>query len=243
MDSDLLSTLTALTTNATSTLRYPREPSDIFIERDTDSFLGVRVTSLRAIDVSDVIFKRPRPTVGPGKLMRMLVGLGASYVVRSPAEFSAALADFCGCVKVNADAIESSTSSGNMVTVHRASHHRLPIVVRVDRRKGANFLLVDTIIPCTLSLHRKSVLLTVSLNGIQLFGSEIAIVDGHVHTSTCYHKRERAGRAFQAAADGNLDNLQYALQPTGWRLWLRGGCGDSTEEIISNVGGRRGGSG
>lgn len=87
-------------------------------------------------------------------------------------------------------------------------------------------------------MNGKSVLLTVLLAGALLIDAEVAIVEGHVHTLACNHERERAGRAFQAAADGHLYDLHRALQPTGWSLWFRGGCGDSTEEMHDAVGWR-----
>lgn len=243
MDShcDLLRAFSALVANHnTATVRHPREPPDMFLERDDRSVLGVRVASLRAIDTSDVICRRPRPTVRPGGRVRMLVGLGVSYVVQSLAELSAALAEFHGCVELSANVAERSKSADRVDSARRVWPRSLPVIVRIDRRPGAKFLLVDTKIPRKSSMIGKSVLLSVSLGGSLLFEADVAIVEGHVHTSACNHARERAGRAFQAAADRDLYDLHHALQPTGWSLWFRRGCGDSTEEMHYDVG-RRGG--
>lgn len=240
MDSNLLHKLTALVANA-ATLRYPRESSDVFIERDVSAAaLGVRVAAPRAIEVSDVICRHPRPTVAPGGLVRMLVGPGVSYVARSVAEFSAALADFRDCMEVTAVLVKTSTAAENAEAVQQTHHRRLPVVVRIDRRIGANFLFADVIVPRrSPSCPGESVLLTASLGNSLLFRSSVLVIDGHLHTSSCNHERTLSGSAYVAAVDGNLRNLQYALQPEGWALWLRGGRGASTEEMTNDVGGGR----
>lgn len=237
-DSDFLRALNnALVANAASLERL-REPADVLLQRDERSVLGIRVASPRSIGATDIICRHPRPTIAPGGLVRMLIGPGSSFVVKTETDFIAALGELRDFLEVRAMLVSSSAISVGSAITDKVTYHRLPVVVRIDGRKGARLLLVDAKAPRESSKTGRYILITASLAGILIFVSNVSILDGHLHSSTCNHQCERAGHAFQAAVEGNLYNLQCALQPTGWSLWCRGGFGDSTEQTTTDVGGR-----
>jgi len=169
----------------------------------------------------------------------MLVGLGASYVVQSEAELFIALSRLICSLDVRAVFARPAAPSTAPTNIQHASRCQLPVVVRMDVRKGANFLVADVAIPVD-SAHGSSVLLTVSLDKSPLFISEVQVVAGHLHSPACNHSRVYEGGAFEgnafcAAADGDTCSLYDNLQPKGWALWMRGGRGGSTEEMNTEV--------
>lgn len=169
----------------------------------------------------------------------MLVGLGASYVVHSEAELFVDLSRLICLLDVRAVFARPAAPSTVPTNIQHASHRQLPVIVRMDDRKGANFLVADVAIPVD-SAHGASVLLTVSLDNSPLFISEVQVVAGHLHSLACNHSRVYEGSAFEgnafcAAADGDTCSLYDNLQPKGWALWMRGGRGGSTEEMNTEV--------
>jgi len=225
---------------AVASFRCPQLLTALFIERDNCAgVLGVCVSSPRPITATDVLYRAPRPNVAPGGLVRMLVGLGASYVVQSEAELFIALSHLICLLDVRAVFARPSAPSTVPANIQHASHRQLPVILRMDGRKGANFLVADVAIPVD-SGHGASVLLTVSLDNSPLFVSEVQVVAGHLHSPACNHSRVYEGGAFEgnafcAAADGDTCSLYDNLQPKGWALWMRGGRGGSTEEMNTEV--------
>ena len=223
---------------AVASFRCPQLLTALFLERDNCAgVLGVCVSSPRPIRATDVLYRAPRPNVEPGGLVRMLVGLGASYVVQSEAELFIALSRLICSLDVRAVFARPAAPSTVPTNIQHASRCQLPVVVRMDGRKGANFLVADVEIPVdsTSSGHGASVLLTVSLENSPLFFSEVQVVTGHLHSPACNHGRVYGGSAFSSAADGDTCSLLDTLQPKGWNLWMRGGRGGSTEEMNTEV--------
>ena len=163
----------------------------------------------------------------------MLFGLGTSYVVQSVVEHSFAFAQLSCCVEACAVLIEPVAISG-IVNYPRGCRH-LPVSVKISLHEGSNFWAADAIVPLgSKSTLGASVLLTLSFIGLPLFYSEVTVA-GHSHSHVCNHSRLCAGNAFEAAVYGNVYRLQNILHPTGWNLWFRGGCGESTEEMTHDV--------
>lgn len=223
--------------SAAATLRGSHALTVLLLDRDPDQLaaLGVRVVSPRAIGASDVIFRAPRPTVAPGGLVRMLFGLGTSYVTQSAVEHSFALAQLSCCVEARAVLIEPVRAISGIANYPRRGCRHLPVSVKISLREGSNFWVADVIVPLeSKSTRGASVLLTLSFVGLPLFYSEVTVA-GHSHSQVCNHSRLCAGNAFEAAVTGNWHRLQNILHPTGWDLWFRGGCGESTEEMTHDV--------
>lgn len=181
--------------------------------------LSLRVVAPRAIREGDVELSVLQLWSYPFRLVRVAVLLPVECVPLESAEWIAPIE----CIIGNMTAVATLDVPRHISSTKRLALN-LKLAIRACSEPCSDCIMVEISVPTGIPLLPGAAIdLRVSVAG---FPATLRIpADGHIHTTTCNHKRETAGSLWSAARVGDSATLEAALA-----------AGGSTEEALQVIG-------
>lgn len=206
-------------------LREPLELTTLMLKhRDTslEFPLGAHVVAPRTLCTTDVELAVLHCWCEPFRLVRVVVCLPMDYSSLDSADLGAATQCLIGNTATEATLqVPCDRTASNSGADSDPCIHKLQTVIHGSHGSG---ILVNIPVPAGITLRPGSVItLFVSVAGSP---KTLRIpATGHIHTTTCNHKRGRAKAVLKAAHAGNAAALERAL--------VLGGSTEEFDEVVA----------